>query len=148
TDKADYPPGTTATFTVRGATVGGTVKFAVSDDPAHPGDDGDADIYPVFSVVDGSADDLDGLANGTVVVTWQVPSNGDADNATLNLVATDVATGTTAETSFTDAAGSINKVYQHWADANGPAWTSGSLNDAGSDYFEGEVIPHVFVYKA
>src|SRR5262245_53074431 len=90
TDKADYPPGTTATFTVSGATVGGTVKFAVADDPLHPGDDGDADIYPVFLVVDGSADDLDGVANGTVVVNWQVPSNGDADNATLNLVATDV----------------------------------------------------------
>jgi hypothetical protein len=29
-----------------------------------------------------------------------------------------------------------------------PEWNNNILNDAKSDYFEGEVIPHVYVYKA
>ena len=49
--------------------------------------------------------------------------------------------------------GSISKVYQHWADgdaAKGTSanWNNNILSDGKSDYFEGEVIPHVFAYKA
>ena len=72
----------------------------------------------------------------------------DAADQAFVLSATDGATGATAKTTFTDAAGSTNKVYQHWADAGGPEWNNNILNDNKSDYFEGEVIPHVFVYKA
>ena len=48
---------------------------------------------------------------------------------------------------------SISKVYQHWADgdaAKGTAaeWNNNILSDSKSDYFEGEVVPHVFYYKA
>ncbi len=50
---------------------------------------------------------------------------------------------------FTDAAGSINKVYQHWSDEPLPGdWNNDILNANKSNYFEGEVVPHVFVYKA
>ena len=49
-------------------------------------------------------------------------------------------------------AGITNKVYQHWADqvnqSGGVSWQGDILNAGKSDYFEGEVIPHVFVYKA
>ena len=47
----------------------------------------------------------------------------------------------------------VNKVYQHWADgdaANGTAaeWNNNILSNSKSDYFEGEVVPHVYFYKA
>ncbi|NBS47644.1 MAG: DUF11 domain-containing protein, partial [Betaproteobacteria bacterium] len=45
------------------------------------------------------------------------------------------------------------KVYQHWADgdaAKGTSaeWNNNILSDGKSDYFEGEVVPHAFVYTA
>lgn len=48
---------------------------------------------------------------------------------------------------------SISKVYQHWADGDaaksvGPGWNNNILSDGKSDYFEGEVVPHVYFYKA
>ncbi len=59
----------------------------------------------------------------------------------------------TEQGTFTDAAGSTNKVYQHWADGDAATgtsaeWNNNILSANKSDYFEGEVIPHVFVYKA
>ncbi len=48
---------------------------------------------------------------------------------------------------------SVSKVYQHWADgdaARGTSaeWNNNILSDGKSDYFEGEVVPHVYFYKA
>ena len=48
---------------------------------------------------------------------------------------------------------SVNKVYQHWADGDAALgtkaeWNNNILSDSKSDYFEGEVVPHVFYYKA
>src|SRR5918993_1373286 len=101
TDQPDYAPGSTATFTATGTTIGGSVEFAVADDPADPGDDGHADVYKRFIVTDGGAGDLDGQANGTVVAQWQVPASDDALNATLDLLVNDVSTGSTAEITIT-----------------------------------------------
>ncbi|WP_300555754.1 hypothetical protein, partial [Limnohabitans sp. Rim8] len=47
----------------------------------------------------------------------------------------------------------VSKVYQHWADgdaAQGTSaeWNNNILSDSKSNYFEGEVVPHVFYYKA
>ena len=47
----------------------------------------------------------------------------------------------------------VNKVYQHWADGDAAMgtkaeWNNNILSDTKSDYFEGEVVPHVFIYKA
>lgn len=47
----------------------------------------------------------------------------------------------------------ISKVYQHWADGDAadPAddeWNNNILSANKSDYSEGEVIPHVFAFKA
>ncbi len=60
------------------------------------------------------------------------------------------------EASFSKAASasfSVNKVYQHWADGDAmqgtsAEWNNNILSDSKSDYFEGEVVPHVFYYKA
>ena len=47
----------------------------------------------------------------------------------------------------------ISKVYQHWADGDAKLgtsaeWNNNILSDGKSDYFEGEVVPHVYFYKA
>lgn len=47
----------------------------------------------------------------------------------------------------------VSKVYQHWADGDAargttPEWNNNILSDGKSDYFEGEVVPHVYFYKA
>ncbi|MEB3312151.1 MAG: hypothetical protein VKJ02_18140 [Snowella sp.] len=110
TDKLDYAPGETATITASGFEVGSTIKFEIQDDPTDPGDDGEADVYPSFSITDGGEGDLDGVANGQVVTTWFVPTdnNGtgsgtpDALNATLILTATG-SDGQVATTTFTDS---------------------------------------------
>lgn len=51
------------------------------------------------------------------------------------------------------ASTSISKVYQHWADGDismgtEAEWNNNILSDNKSDYSEGEVIPHVFAFKA
>ncbi|MDJ0730787.1 MAG: hypothetical protein QNJ33_12415, partial [Crocosphaera sp.] len=102
TDKADYAPGATVTITASNFAPGSTILFEIADDPSDPGDDGDADVYPSFSVTDGGVGDLDGEANGTIVTTWVVPPAPEALNATLNLTATGSA-GQVATTTFTDA---------------------------------------------
>ena len=47
----------------------------------------------------------------------------------------------------------VSKVYQHWADGDAARgttaeWNNNILSDGKSDYFEGEVVPHVYFYKA
>ena len=47
----------------------------------------------------------------------------------------------------------VSKVYQHWADGDAakgttPEWNNNILSDSKSDYFEGEVVPHAYFYKA
>jgi len=51
------------------------------------------------------------------------------------------------------SASKVDKVYQHWADGDAASgtqaeWNNNILSDSKSDYFEGEVVPHVFFYKA
>lgn len=52
------------------------------------------------------------------------------------------------------ATGNIAKNYQHWADGDAPLtpgeaeWNGDILSDGKSDYFEGEVIPHVYVVQS
>ena len=47
----------------------------------------------------------------------------------------------------------VSKVYQHWADGDAARgttaeWNNNILSDGKSDYFEGEVVPHAYFYKA
>ena len=171
TDQSDYAPHSKAYFTASGTTDGGTIEFMVQIVSA-PGADG---IYGtaddivddgltsllannLWYVTDGGHGDLDAIA-GEIGTRWFV--DPDALNQHLLLTARDAGAdgvfGTeddaVATTGFTDAEVKINKVYQHWADgdaATGSAaeWNNNILSANKSDYFEGEVIPHVFVYKA
>jgi len=60
---------------------------------------------------------------------------------------------TAAPNAITYPSTSISKVYQHWADGDAargtaPEWNNNILSGGKSDYFEGEVVPHVYFYKA
>jgi hypothetical protein len=114
TDKPDYSPGQTATFTAANVPVGDAVKFSVAHVTA--GNDGiigtadDVYLHDIsgttqsWTVVDGGIGDLDGVANGKIVTSWQV--HQDALNQAFQLTATDVSLdgshGQTATTNFTD----------------------------------------------
>ena len=111
TNKSDYQPGDTALFTASGLGTGDTVSFTVAHLQA--GGDGiygtadDILSYDltgtglVFTITDGGAGDLDGIANGSVSTAWTV--NPDALGATFQLSALDAQTGATATTTFTDS---------------------------------------------
>ena len=135
TDKADYAPGSVATFVVTGVKVGSSTFFQVADLPSAPGLDGVADVYAPFQVLDGGAGDLDGLANGTVTAQWQVPSDGSATGASLQLTAT--SGDRTALTTFSDAP---NKIVTENQKAGTPltVWSiHGSLANQGDTQIEG-----------
>src|SRR3954453_2725103 len=87
TDQADYAPGSTATFTVAGVNSGSSVAFQIADLASDPGINGIADVYTPFKITDGGTGDSDGVADGTVVAQWQVPADGRATGAVLQLTA-------------------------------------------------------------
>ena len=135
TDKADYAPGSTATFTVAGVNSGSSVAFQIADLASDPGINGIADVYAPFSVTDGGTGDADGLANGTVVAQWQVPADGSATGATLQLTAT--SDSQTATTTFSDAP---NKIVTENQNAGTPksVWAiHGSIANQGDSQIEG-----------
>jgi hypothetical protein len=94
TDKDDYAPGETATITASGFDVGATVTFEV-DHVDGPGDDGvygtaddetvdlGGDGHDPWTVTDGGAGDLDGVANGTIVTEWHVNPDDSLDERFL-----------------------------------------------------------------
>src|SRR6516225_1628336 len=133
TDKPDYAPGDIATFVVAGVGSGSSVTFQVAD--LTPGINGIAVVYAPFSVTDGGTGDADGLANGTVVATWQVPADGSATGATLQLTAT--SDGQTAITTFSDAP---NKIVTENLNTGTPqsVWAiHGSIANQGDSQIEG-----------
>ncbi|MFM2081034.1 MAG: hypothetical protein RLZZ219_1716, partial [Cyanobacteriota bacterium] len=113
TDKADYAPGQVVIITASGFTPRAAVRFTLRDLDEDPGADGDADDYGSFLVVDGSAEDLDGEVNGTIVTHWRVPTtnNGqisdtpDALDATLRLTAQEVRPGKSGQLKAPGAVG-------------------------------------------
>ena len=135
TDKADYAPGSTATFTVTGVYSGSSIAFQIADLTSAPGINGIADVYAPFRVTDGGTGDADGLANGAVVAQWQVPADGRATGATLQLSAT--AGSQTATTTFSDAP---NKIVTENQTAGTPksVWAiHGSIANEGDPQIEG-----------
>src|SRR5512144_294480 len=133
TNLSDYAPGSTAYITTSGLDNGENIQFLVEIVSA-PGADGlygtaddvvdpaqttllDGQLMP-WTVQDDGAGDAD-ATDGVLQTSWYV--DPDALNTTLRLTArsagADGQFGTAddevAMTSFTDAAGSTNKVYQH-----------------------------------
>ncbi|EIG57075.1 DUF4082 domain-containing protein [Bradyrhizobium sp. WSM1253] len=135
TDSADYAPGSTATFTAAGIRSGASVTFNIADLLSAPGANGIADVYTPFTIKDGGRGDLDGVPNGTVVSQWQVPADGSATNATLQLVAT--SGGRTATATFSDASNEIVTENQ-LAGTPKSVWSiHGSIANQGDSQIEG-----------
>lgn len=135
TDSADYAPGSTATFTAAGIPSGAWVTFNIADVLSSPGANGIADLYAPFTVKDGGTGDMDGLANGTVVAQWQVPADGRATGAILQLTATSGAqTGTTT---FSDASNKIVTENQLPGTPSSTWAIHGSIANAGDSQIEG-----------
>jgi len=105
TDKPDYAPGQTATFTLSDIDFGALYNFTIVERSDDPGDDGIANTYVLASITDGGEGDLDGFVNGQIVTSWIVPQS--ALNATLDLFASSeeqrgTAHNAEAMTTFTD----------------------------------------------
>ena len=131
TDKADYAPGSTATFTVAGVNSGSSVAFQIADLASDPGINGIADVYTPFKITDGGTGDSDGVANGTVVAQWQVPADGRATGAVLQLTA--VSGSQTATKTFSDAPNEV--VLENQKPGNPESeW---GIDGAGSSNIEG-----------
>jgi hypothetical protein len=134
TDKVDYAPGSTATFSVAGVNPGSSVAFQIADLAADPGINRIADVYALFSVADGGTGDADGLANGTVIARWQIPADGSATGASLRLTAT--SDGQTAIRTFSDAP---NRIVTENLNAGTPTsvWAiHGSIANQGDSQIE------------
>jgi hypothetical protein len=134
TDKVDYAPGSTATFSVAGVNPGSSVAFQIADLAADPGINRIADVYALFSVADGGTGDADGLANGTVIAGWQIPADGSATGASLQLTAT--SDGQTAIRTFSDAP---NRIVTENLNAGTPTsvWAiHGSIANQGDSQIE------------
>jgi len=115
TDMQDFAPGAWAEITATGFDPGSTVTFEVQH-ASEPGADGiwgtmddvtvdlGGDGHEAWSIEDGSALDLDGTVNGTVMTSWYVNPD-DSLNWHFLLTAT-AANQQTASAGFTDSAGS------------------------------------------
>jgi hypothetical protein len=131
----DYLAGATVNLTGFGFAPGEIVCYRVSED----------NPVETWNLKDSTLSD----GSGNLAFSFAISADFIAQ---YRVRAWGLTSGAYAETTFTDAPGSTNKVYQHWADGDPPGvgaeWNNNILNDNKSSYFEGEVIPHVFEYKA
>jgi hypothetical protein len=98
TDQADYAPGQTAHIFASDFAIGEAVQFQVLHNDGTPNT---GNGHLPWNVVDGSADDLDGLVNGNIHTTWYVDPD-DSAGATFELTALGTTSGELAHTIFTD----------------------------------------------
>src|SRR5436190_6706947 len=98
TDQLDYPPGSTVIITGTGFQAGEIVTLQV----LHTLANGDNDTSPAHQPWTVTADSL-----GNISSTWLVPLDEDELGATLLLTADGQSSGLHAETTFTDAGGSL-----------------------------------------
>jgi hypothetical protein len=99
TDKLDYAPGETAVIYATDFLVGEPVKFQVLHNDGTPNTGGG---HEPWQVIDGSANDLDGLRDGNIVTSWYVNPD-DSLNSSFELFATGITSGYEATTTFTDS---------------------------------------------
>src|SRR5262245_57763443 len=119
----DYAPGETVGITASNVAVGGAVTFDVEHVLA--GGMAVSDLTGTgtpWTVTDGGAGDLDGVANGVIQTSWYV--NSDASNQAFVLTATDAASGATATTNFTDAAIMSDLTFQNTVTINGAIFST------------------------
>ncbi len=98
-DKRDYQPGETAVFTASGFPIGEAVEFQVSHIDATP----NTGLGHVpWVVTDGSEDDLDGVADGSVQTTWLV-NEDDSVGSVFVVTAKGLTSGRAGAAQFLDS---------------------------------------------
>ena len=133
TNKSDYMPGEYVIITGTGWLAGETVNMVINHQIFNHPDQN------LFAIAD---------ANGKIFNDNYIIALTDLGESFL-LTATGQTSGSVASVVFTDAAGNFSKPYAHWSDEPLPGdWNNNILNDNKSNYFEGEVIPHVYMYGA
>lgn len=98
TDKLDYQPMETAIITATGFSIGEPVEFHVLHIDGTPNT---GRGHEPWQVIDGSADDVDGTADGNLTTNWYVHED-DSLGATFELSARGLSSGSTALHTFTD----------------------------------------------
>src|SRR5262245_3742104 len=78
TDKLDYLPGDTALIQATGYQVGEAVQFQVLHTDGTPNT---GNGHTPWSVIDGGAGDMDGLANGNIKTSWYVDPDDSAGSS-------------------------------------------------------------------
>jgi hypothetical protein len=106
----DLAPGEVATILAGGFQVGETVDVQIKNLT-------NGHVYGPFSVVDGGAADLDGVADGNIQTSWTVPA--DALASKLQVTVTGESSGLSADAAFADALNTTTAL-------------SSSLNPAGT----------------
>lgn len=115
------------------------------------------DTLSLYGKVDHLAEQTNSVASSTLETRTSAlsaehgHSGQPASSTTFALAPTGALSITAAAAPISTS--SVSKVYQHWADgdtAKGTTaeWNNNILSDGKSDYFEGEVVPHVYFYKA
>src|SRR3989441_1153805 len=125
TDKPDYSPGETVTFTGSGWEPGEVVTLVLHENPWF-------DDHPVLTA---TADESGNISNNQFV-----PDAHDV-NVQFFVTASGQTSGLVAQATFTDAALPSNVKLQQWETLPTGNWTTGSLGSSNSDYAEGEVVP-------
>src|SRR2546426_850878 len=125
TDKPDYSPGETVTFTGSGWKPGEVVTLVLHEDPWF-------DDHPVLTA---TADESGNISNNQFV-----PDEHDV-NVQFSVTASGQTSGLVAQATFTDAALPSNVKLQQWETLPTGNWTTGNLGSSNSDYAEGEVVP-------
>ncbi len=98
TDKPDYSPSETAYISAVGFEPGETVVFQVLHIDGKPNT---GNGHLPWEVIDGSNDDLDGLADGNIETSWYVDPD-DSFNSVFELTAEGLSSGITASHNFKD----------------------------------------------
>src|SRR5262249_31578760 len=128
THKAGHAPGSTATLLLAGGNSGSPGALPHAGLASAPRLTGVARVHAPLSAAERRLGDSDGLANGVVVAKWQVPVDGSATGATLQLTAT--SGSQTATTTFSDAAdtpGDYNSGFGHALNISVPSEAPSSV---------------------
>ena len=120
TDQTDYLPGDTAQICASGFNSGDQIQFQVLHTDGTPNTGAGHDPW---TVIDGSADDGDGIVDGNASTAWYVNPD-DSAGSSFELTATDLNTGEVATADFTDALPNIGVA----SDTNSSSRTTVTVN--------------------
>ena len=154
TDLLDYAPGSTALITANNFKPGADVTFQVqhvlagADDVFGTADDIPDTIlnskgsgHEPWTVKDGGAGDLDGLANGAITTSWYVNPD-DSAGATFVLTASGLSPSGVMETASTIFTDSVNQLWA-WRNQGGDAnsWTTNTVQSSNAIFADNDAVP-------